>query len=323
MVVVKRILVTGAAGYIGSNLCVHLADSNFDVIAVDRNSQTLSCLPDNIKKFACDICSDSINDAMTWFGQVDACIHLAAETSVPESVVHPVKYHYNNVYGSLNTIKSCLKHGVGQFIFSSSAAVYGDRISGACKESDPVNPMNPYGKSKAIVESILDDVMIGGGIRVCSLRYFNVAGNDQLQRVQDLQWKNKTNLFPACMKAIKQITGPLTVYGKDYSTVDGTALRDYIHVTDLVEAHRLCLQGNLVGVFNIGTGTPMTVEQIIDEFRKQGNDLSYQVSSKRNGDPCCIFSDPTRFYIATGWRAKRSISEMVSSYCDMIGRIYG
>jgi len=318
MVNLKRIVVTGAAGYIGANVCVQLVDAGYEVIGVDRDWNALSQLNLPINRYAYDVCSSKLDDVFWRNGYVDACIHLAADISVPESMSDPLKYYYNNSFGSLNLLQSCVLHGVPRLILSSTAAVYGEGSEAGCKETDILLPVNPYGKSKHIVETMMFDAAIPTGIQVCALRYFNVVGNDPKQRVRDIKWRSKTNLFPACMKSIMEETGPITIHGKDYSTEDGTALRDYIHVTDLVNAHLMALESGLTGAYNVGTGKCYSVQQVVDEFVKQTGKLKWQYGARRSGDPAMLFAitDKIRHM---GWTPQFSLQDMVADYIGMIG----
>jgi UDP-glucose 4-epimerase len=316
-----RIVVTGAAGYIGSNVCVQLLDRGYEVIGVDRNLKALYALPAEVIKYGYDVCSPMINEPMFRAGKVDACIHLAADISVPESMTTPMKYYHNNVFGSMNTIQACMRHGVDKFLFSSTAAVYGNGNGIPLKETDKTSPINPYGKSKLMVEVMINDAMMSGTIKMCSLRYFNVVGNDPQQRVVDRSWKTKSNLFPSCMRTILGISGPLSVYGKDYSTADGTALRDYIHVSDLAKAHIDALESDLTGTFNVGIGQTYSVSQVIEEFRLQGHALPYEFHDRRDGDPEQLCSDSSSLKHRTSWLPQYRLSDMVRHYTNMIERI--
>lgn len=315
----KTIVVTGAAGHIGSNMCLQLLERGYRVVGVDRDWQALQRLPHDVIKYNMDVCSPNIDDALFRQGKVDACIHMAADISVPRSMQSPLEYYRNNSFGSLNVMQSCIRTGVEYFLLSSTAAVYGNGSGNGCSENDQLNPINPYGKSKLVVETMMFDAMMCGKLRGCALRYFNVVGNDSQQRVKDLRWKDKTNLFPTVMKSLRKEMGPLTVHGRDYFTEDGTALRDYIHVTDLVRAHILALESNLTGVFNVGTGRGHTVQQVLNEFRRQGYPLEWTDGPRRLGDPPILFAHSTKLTTATGWKPELGLEQMVYDYANMIG----
>ena len=317
MVVLKRVVVTGAAGYIGANVCIQLLDLGYDVVGVDRDWPALSRL--NIPtKYGYDVCSANLDEVFWRAGKVDACIHLAADISVPESVQKPLEYYYNNTYGSLNVLQSCVRHKVPQFILSSTAAVYGGGTGNCSRETDQLSPINPYGKSKQMVETMLCDAMIASGIRGCALRYFNVVGNDPLQRVKDAKWKIKTNLFPTCMRAITGEIPEVLVYGKDYFTEDGTAQRDYIHVSDLARAHIVAMEQGLVGAFNLGTGNCYSVLQVLNEFSKHSDKLKWRFVDRRLGDPPKLLACTDKISLATGWKPQYKLTDMVVDYIKMI-----
>jgi len=319
VVILKTVVVTGAGGHIGSNMCLELIERGYGVIAVDRDWEALQRLPSNLLKYNMDVCSSNIDDVFFRQGKVHACIHMAADISVPRSMQTPLEYYENNTAGSLNVMQSCIRTGVEYFLFSSTAAVYGNGSGNGCSETDALLPINPYGKSKQMVETMLFDAMMCGKLKGCALRYFNVVGNDSQQRVKDLRWKDKTNLFPTVMKSLRGEMGSLTVHGRDYFTEDGTALRDYIHVTDLVKAHILALESNLIGVFNVGTGKGHTVQQVLNEFIRQGYKLEYHDGPRRLGDPPVLFAHSSKLENATGWKPALGLEDMVRDYANMIG----
>jgi len=316
--ILKRIVVTGAAGYIGANVCVQLVDAGYEVIGVDRDWKALAQVDLPISKYAYDICSSNLDDVFWRDGYVDACIHLAADISVPESVSDPLKYYHNNTFGSLNLLQACVRNRVPRLILSSTAAVYGEGSVAGCRETDVPNPVNPYGRSKHMVETMMFDATIPTGIEVCALRYFNVVGNDPKQRVKDSKWRSKTSLFPACMKSVMGEMEAITIHGTDYSTEDGTALRDYIHVTDIANAHLMALKSGLTGVYNLGTGRCYSVQQVVEEFAKQTGKLKWQHGTRRAGDPAILFAVTDKIR-AMGWEAKFALQDMVADYIRMIG----
>ena len=340
-----KILVTGAGGYIGSHAVVQLVDNGYDVIALDRNKikwevpRSVSSPNDifpKVHKYQIDIKEDGLRRIFHRH-DIHGIMHFAGDISVPESVGNPRKYYENNVMGTFNLLKMAGDEGVNNFIFSSSAAVYGNPTikSGKVDEMSSVAPINPYGESKLMVEMMLDSYNVAyRNFKHCSLRYFNVVGGDPLGRVRDYSWKEKSNLFPALMRAYLGYSPDIRVFGTDYQTSDGTAIRDYIHVTDLVDAHILVLTTMIrnnasVGTcYNVGNGKGYSVKQVVNAFEKVVGRVPTEMQSRRQGDSEKLIACPDALkstYLSltdaswAQWKPKYTkLKDMVETYAKMV-----
>jgi UDP-glucose-4-epimerase GalE len=290
------ILVTGGAGYIGSHACRALAAAGYHPIVFDdfstghRSFVTGSLVTGDLKDGA------ALNRA---FAQHDvvAVMHFAASSLVGESVVDPAKYYANNVAGTLSLLDAMRKAGCNRLVFSSTGAVYGNADSKALRENYPCAPINPYGASKWMVERILADYRSAYGLGAFCLRYFNASGADAAGGIGELR-DNETHLIPRAMMALQGHVGDFAVFGDDYETPDGTAIRDYIHVTDLAAAHlaalKLLMQGHTGGAFNLGTGAGYSVREILTAIAAEtGREVPHTVKPRRAGDPTYLVADPT------------------------------
>jgi len=290
------ILVTGGAGYIGSHGCRALAAAGYDPIVFDnfstghRGFVTGSLVTGDLEDSA------ALNRA---FAQHDivAVMHFAASSLVGESVADPAKYYANNVAGTLSLLDAMRKAGCNRLVFSSTGAVYGNADSKALPESYPCAPINPYGASKWMIERILADYRSAYGLGAFCLRYFNASGADANGGVGELR-DNETHLIPRAMMALQGHVGDFAVFGGDYDTPDGTAIRDYIHVTDLAAAHlaalKLLMQGHAGGAFNLGTGAGYSVREILTAIAAEtGREVPHVVKPRRAGDPTYLVADPS------------------------------
>jgi UDP-glucose 4-epimerase len=280
------ILVTGGSGYIGSHLVRVLEEDGQKAISVDLKTGTNMSLPESIKDL-----SKVIKES-----NVTSVIHLAALKSVNESVSNPGKYYLNNIGGLYNLLQAMRDCGVERLVFSSSAAVYGIIESGVATEESWCSPMNPYGETKLVGEWMIRSACDEWGLNATCLRYFNVFGHGW----EDLKDTSSNNLMPIIQNHLRNKTS-LAIFGNDYETKDGTCLRDYVHVMDLVEAHILSLN-NLSGfeVFNVGTGKGLTVFEIASKFKE----LKYHIEPRRAGDPASLIANVDKIYKALGWKAK-------------------
>lgn len=245
----------------------------------------------------------------------DAVIHFAAHIVVEESVKNPVKYYRNNFANALNLVEACLKYKVNKFIFSSTAAVYGIPERVPVAEDAPLLPINPYGASKAMVEQALRDVGRVSDFKYISLRYFNVAGADQMLRVGQ-RYREATHLITLSLKTALGLRERLEIFGTDYDTPDGTCIRDYIHVSDLIDAHLLSLDHLLSGgasrVFNCGYGRGYSVREVVDKVKQvTGTDLAVRETVRREGDPASIVADPALIMKELGWKPTRDDLEII------------
>jgi UDP-glucose 4-epimerase len=301
-----KIFVTGGAGYIGSHVVKLLGEKNYDVMVYDNLStgnQDSVLYGKLVKGDILDF--ERIKTAMADF-QPDAIMHFAAKIVVPESVAEPLKYYENNVYGAINVIKAMKECEADKFIFSSTAAVYGEPKEMPLSEDMPLSPVNPYGRSKAMVESILGDFSKARDFRYVSLRYFNVAGADPEGRIGETK-KDATHLITMCVRTACGKRDKMYIYGTDYPTPDGTCIRDYIHVMDLADAHVLALEYLLEGgrgdVFNCGYGRGYSVRQVVDATKKvTGVDFPVEYAPRRPGDPPGLVADSTKIKQKLGWK---------------------
>ena len=245
----KKILLTGGAGFIGSHINQVLIESGYQTVIIDNlcNSRKIT----NTKAIFMpgDLRSSAFLTKVFTKYNFEAVIHLAAHIDVGESFLNPNKYYNHNVLGSINLLNFMLKHQVLKLIFSSSAAVYGHPQSSIITEQHPLKPISPYGKSKLIIENILEDLAISHSLKYCSLRYFNAAGGDPAGNLKNYQ-KKPSNLIPILIYAVKERIPQISIFGDDHSTKDGTCVRDYIHVHDLAIAHKKALEKDFVNHLN-------------------------------------------------------------------------
>jgi len=299
------ILVTGGAGYIGSHTIKELLRDGREVVALDNLSAGHRELV---------LCEEFVEGDLADLGllrktfrryPIEAVIHFAAYTAVGESVADPQKYYANNVAAGLNLLRAMLEAGVKRIVFSSSAAVYGDPVRVPIPEDHPKDPKNPYGRTKLVFEGALRDYGAAYGLRHVSLRYFNAAGSDPEGEIGELH-DPETHLIPIVLEAAAGRRPHLEIYGTDYPTKDGTAIRDYIHVTDLARAHVLALraleEGRAAEAYNLGTGQGYTVREVVEVCRRvTGREIPVLAGPRRAGDPAALVADPSRAKRDLGW----------------------
>jgi UDP-glucose 4-epimerase len=318
----KSVLVTGGAGYIGSHIVLSCLDAGYRVVVIDRDEKACKhlqkCLSrrKKLKVFNADIENDVYMDGIFQNENIGAIIHCAADISVPESVDNPVKYYYNNTSKSIKLLDTARRYNVNNFIFSCTAAVYGEPpedVANSIPETHPCRPINAYGESKLMFETILKRHSdVNPNFKYCSLRYFNVAGSDIDNRVQDLHWRKKENIIPKILSRVIDDKGEFKIFGTDYETADGSCIRDYIHPTDLANAHLVCLEKNVKGVFNLGTNRGTSVWEVIKEVvSATSSEINVVHSGRRKGDPKVLVANPTRFMKETGWEPAYKISEII------------
>jgi UDP-glucose-4-epimerase GalE len=307
--------VVGGAGYIGSHAARALKRRGHEVLVYDNLSTGYARLAAGFELIQADIADGkTLTSALR---RVDAVMHFAAHAYVGESVENPRKYFRNNVEAGLALLNTCIDSGVKKLIFSSTCAVYGVPQKVPITEDNPRDPVNPYGVTKLVFERALEAYDQAYGMRFASLRYFNAAGADESGEIGELH-EPETHLIPAALEAVIGARPELQVFGTDYPTPDGTCIRDYIHVTDLAEAHVLALNyleqgGNSVAV-NLGTGRGTSVKQILDAVeRVAGKPVPKRVAPRRAGDPPALVADPSRAERLLRWKAKHSLDDVVST----------
>ncbi|WP_439530940.1 UDP-glucose 4-epimerase GalE [Pannonibacter sp.] len=311
-----RTLITGGAGYIGSHMAHCLARAGESVIVLDNLSTGYGwLLPPSAELIVGDVSETALVERVLAEHQITAVIHFAGSIIVPESVSDPLKYYRNNTAASRNLIEACVKAGVDKFIFSSTAAVYGDPVSIPVEEDAPLAPLSPYGLSKLMTEQMLRDVSAAHDFRYTALRYFNVAGADP-EGMTGQSTPEATHLIKvACQTALGQ-RPEMKLFGADYDTIDGTAVRDYIHVSDLVEAHRLALirlhAGRASAVMNCGYGEGFSVRQVIETVKRvSGVDFTVIEAERRPGDSPKVVASNERVSTELGWVPKYNDLELI------------
>jgi len=318
------ILVTGGAGYIGSHTCVELLAHDYDVLVVDNYSNSSPAAINAIRGLGggriaaldVDLRDRRRLDHVFGENQVDAVIHFAAKKSVPESVRKPAEYFDNNVAGTINLLRSMIDHKVERMVFSSSCSVYGDQYSEPISEGDPPAPANPYARSKLMVEQILADTCATyDKLSVLALRYFNPTGAHPSGMLGEDPVGVPGNLMPYLTAVAAGSLDQLTVYGADYPTRDGSAVRDYVHVTDVAEAHRIGLQraSEYTGmrVLNLGTGLGVSVLEFVAAFERACDvQVPFRIAGRRPGDVASLVADPSLVDKEWGWRATRDLRSM-------------
>lgn len=288
------ILVVGGAGYIGSHMVVTLLQAGFQPIVLDILAYRHSLPPPGVVLVEGDMGDVKLLQRLFNEYSFAAVIHLAALIEVGASVKFPAKYYQNNVAATLNLLDVMLQHQVKNLIFSSSAAVYGQPQYSPIDETHPLLPINPYGRTKRMIEEVLADYARSDDLSYVALRYFNAAGADPAGRWGECH-EPETHLIPLILKAVLQQT-PITVYGNDYATPDGTCIRDYIHVVDLCAAHLLALKYLLKGrsplICNLGTGQGYSVQEVINAAQQvTGYPIAVEKIERREGDPARLVAD--------------------------------
>ena len=306
----SAILVTGGAGYVGAHTCKALRRAGYTPVVFDN----LSTGHKSFVRWGPLVRGDirntkSLLNAIHSYNP-DAVLHFAASAYVGESVADPRKYYENNVAGSLSLLGAMLEEGCRKLVFSSSCAIYGEPAEIPICETTPQNPVNPYGASKAMVERILRDYQRAHEIRVIALRYFNASGADPESELGELR-DPETHLIPRAMMAIQGYIPDFAVFGNDYPTPDGTAIRDYIHVSDLADAHVAALHhllaGKAGGAFNLGTGRGYSVKQVLDAIADEtGERLSVSNAPRREGDPPVLVADASLSHAELGFAPRLS-----------------
>jgi len=312
----RKILLTGGAGYIGSHVGKLLKKKGYEVFAIDNLSSGHKEAVIYGELFVADLKDKEIIDEILRKIKPDAIMHFAASIEVAESVKNPLKYYRNNVANTLNLLELMIKHNIKYFIFSSTAAVYGIAKEIPIPEEAPLVPINPYGQSKAMVEKILKDLSKSNkNFKYISLRYFNVAGADPEGEL-GFSYPNPTHLIIRAVKAAKGELDQLEIYGTDYPTPDGTAIRDYIHVMDLAEAHILALEylfeEEKSEIFNVGYGKGYSVKEVVETVKKvTGKDFKVINAPRRPGDPPILIAKAEKIKHYLGWQPQYDNLEFI------------
>jgi len=318
-----NILVTGGLGFIGSHTVVELIKNNHTVIIADNLVNSKLEVLDKLHQitgikpafYQIDVTDADQTERVFKDHQIDGVIHFAGLKAVGESVEKPLEYYYNNLVSTMVLSRLCLKYGVGKFVFSSSATVYGENEVPFVETMTLLPTTNPYGETKAISERILmDTAKANPGFAVSLLRYFNPVGAHESWLIGEDPNGIPNNLMPFVTKVAKGILPKLSIFGNDYPTVDGTGVRDYIHVVDLAEGHVAAIEkmGEGVSVYNLGTGKGTSVLELVNAFIEvNGVDVQYEIVGRRAGDIAEFYADASKAERELGWKAKRGIREMV------------
>ncbi|WP_022851589.1 UDP-glucose 4-epimerase GalE [Limisalsivibrio acetivorans] len=313
-----KVFVSGGAGYIGSHVVKQLGEAGHDILVYDNLStghRSSVLYGELVEGDLADM--DKLNRVMGDFTP-DAVMHFAASIRVDESVRDPLKYFTNNTRNSINLLGAMKECGVDKFIFSSTAAVYGQPENNPITEDEPLAPINPYGTSKMLVEKVLEESTEASGIRFVSLRYFNVAGADPDGKL-GLRTENASHLIVRLVKAAKGEIERMSIFGTDYPTEDGTCVRDYIHVADLASAHLDAMayldDGGSSDVFNLGYGKGYSVRQVIDSgYSVLGDCFETVEGERREGDPAALVADSSKARKVLGWVPKHdSLDKIIST----------
>jgi UDP-glucose 4-epimerase len=306
-------VVTGGAGYIGSVVAAQLLDAGHDVVVIDDLSRGhAGAVPPGAEHVDISLAdAGALREPLA--DGVDAVLHFAALALVPESVEHPERYWRNNVAGTLNLLDAMRAGGVGRLVFSSTCATYGEPETIPIAEDEPTAPVNAYGASKLAVDLMIRDECRAHGLAAASLRYFNVAGASG-RHGEDHE--PETHLIPLVLRAAAGVADHVKVFGTDYPTRDGTAVRDYIHVEDLGRAHLLALERLQPGthlMLNLGTGDGYTVREVIEAARRvTGREIPVRDEGRRPGDPPELVAANGRARDVLGWTPQRSLDEMIA-----------
>lgn len=303
-----KILVLGGAGYIGSHTVYELIDAGNEVVIID-NLETghMKAVHPQAKFYKGDLRDRTFVDSvLDTEKNIDAVIHFAANSLVGESMVNPLKYYDNNLCGTKVMLESLVAHGIDKVVFSSTAATYGEPQSIPIVETDPTRPTNCYGETKLSMERMFYWTGVAHNLRFVSLRYFNACGAHISGQIGE-DHNPETHLIPLILQAASGKRDHISIFGTDYDTVDGTCVRDYIHVTDLAQAHilavRYLMDGNKSDIFNLGNGVGFTVRQVIDEARKvTGADIKVVEEGRRAGDPATLIASSDKAKSVLGWK---------------------
>ncbi len=324
MITTMKILVTGGAGYIGSHTCVELLNAGYEIIVLDNLCNSSEKCLDAVKEltgkdfpfYKVDMLDKDAMEKVFEENEIDSVIHFAGLKAVGESTQIPIAYYHNNITGTLHLLQLMEKYNINNIVFSSSATVYGMPKTVPITEDFPLSTTNPYGSTKLFIEQILKDTQAANSkLSVTLLRYFNPIGAHKSGIMGEDPKGIPNNLLPYVAQVAVGKLEKVHVFGNDYPTVDGTGVRDYIHVVDLALGHLKAIEKKSdvpgVHIYNLGTGNGYSVLQIIDAFSKAcGKEIPYQIDGRRPGDIAECYADPTKAKNELGWAAERGIEEM-------------
>lgn len=313
------VLVLGGAGYIGSHTVYELIDSDVDVVIAD-NLETgyRAAIHPKARFYQGDIRDRSFVDRVFDSEKIDGVIHFAANSLVGESMVNPLKYYDNNLCGTKVLLESMVAHGIDKIVFSSTAATYGEPESLPILETDRTEPTNTYGETKLSMEKMFKWTGLAHGLRYVSLRYFNACGAHVSGMIGEAH-KPETHLIPLILQVPNGQREYVSIYGDDYDTKDGSCIRDYIHVTDLAQAHILAMdylmKGNESNIFNLGNGVGFTVKEVIDTARRvTKHPIDARVTQRRAGDPAVLVASSEKARTVLGWKPEHAeLEEIIES----------
>lgn len=320
----KKILITGGAGYIGSHTIVELLEEGESLVVVDNFSNSSPEVLDKIKKitgkdfdfYKIDLLDEENLEKVFKENDIESVIHFAGLKAVGESVEKPIEYYHNNITGTLILLRLMKKYNCKKIVFSSSATVYGNPKKLPIKEDFPLSTTNPYGSTKLMIEQILQDLSVADNeFNVAILRYFNPIGAHESGLIGEVPNGIPNNIMPYILKVASGEYKELTIFGNDYPTPDGTGVRDYIHVVDLAKGHLKALdkirrtQG--VRIYNLGTGNGYSVLELVETFQKVNKiKINYKIGARRAGDIPTCYADPSKAERELGWKAEKGIEEM-------------
>ncbi len=313
-----KLLVVGGAGYIGSHMVKRLLREGQDVTTLDDFSTGYRDALVGGELVEGSLADVVLLDREFSENRFDAVLHFASFIQVGESVVQPAKYYTNNLANTLNLLNAMVKYGVQRFVFSSTAAIFGEPQYVPIDEKHPIAPINPYGASKAMVEQVLKDYDTAYGLKSVCLRYFNACGADPECELGE-RHEPETHLIPLALQAVSGRRGALTVFGRDYDTPDGTCIRDYVHIVDLCEAHIKALDslnaGGASAAFNLGNGEGFSVAEVVAAVgRVTGKPVPVIEGARRAGDPARLVADSTLARVVLGWRPQYADLDTIISH---------
>ena len=329
-----KVLLTGSCGYIGSHTLVELLDRGYEVVGIDNFSNSKREVIDNIKKitgkdfvfYEGDVCDKTILEKIFNENKIDIVIHFAGYKAVGESTLKPLMYYRNNIDSTLSLLEVMDEYNCHNFIFSSSATVYGKPHTLPIKENFPLSTTNPYGTTKLTIEYILKDLYKSNNDwNIVILRYFNPVGAHKSGLIGENPNGIPNNLMPYIVKVANKEYDHLNVFGNDYDTPDGPGVRDYIHVVDLAVGHIKAIDDILnncgLDIFNLGTGNGYSVLDIVNSFEKVNNvEVPYEIKPRRDGDIDACYADPTYAYEKLGFKASHSLDDMCKDSYNYVNK---